>query len=126
LTGREACPTWRGDGEGGAGGFEESFEAGAFGDGDLPAIGADFDDFVTGVGEVEGDVVFAMRGAVAGDAAGDDVGVDIARMGLRFEVLEQALEGLGGGDVVEGVMELEEKPVAKGAGADGEGAAVID
>jgi hypothetical protein len=92
--------------------------------GDAPALGGDFDELAFGVGEVEEYFLGSGGGEAAGvDAEGDaDVaGVGIAG-GLGIKVMEDGVEGVGGGDgfvVGEGLVE---EPLAEGAGADGEGA----
>ena len=90
--------------------------------GDVPASGSDFDELAVGVGEIEEDLVGSGEGAAGIDAEGDaDVaGIGIAG-GLGFEVMEDGVEGLGGGDGVVGGEGLVEEPVAEGAGAEGEG-----
>src|ERR1035437_507275 len=103
---------------GGGGGFEGDAFAGGYG----PALGGDFDELAFGVGEVEEDFFGRGEGAAGVDAVGD---ADVAALGiaggLGFEVMEDGVEGVGGGDgVVEGEALVEEE-LTEGAGADGEG-----
>src|ERR1017187_3132188 len=109
-----------GGGEGGGGGG--SFEGDAFAGGYGPALGGDFDELAFGVGEVEEDFFGRGEGAAAVDAVGDaDIAVLGIAGGLRFQVMEDGVEGVGGGDgVVEGEA-LVEDPLTEGAGANGEG-----
>src|ERR1039457_1979714 len=105
-----------GGGEGAGGGG--SFEGDAFTGGDGPALGGDFDELACGVGEVEEDFVGGGGKTAAVDAVGD---AEIAALGiaggLGFEVMENGVEGVGGGDgVVEGEA-LVENPLTEGAGA---------
>src|ERR1017187_3706244 len=94
-----------GEGAGGGGGFEGDVLAGGYG----PALGGDFDELAFGVGEVEEDF-FGRGGGAAGvdaDGDGDVAAVGIAG-GLGFEVTEDGVEGVGGGDGVklrEGLFE---------------------
>src|ERR1035441_174299 len=108
----------RGRGGSGGGSFEEDPFLGSYG----PALGGNFDELAFGVGEIEEDF-FGRGGDAAGvDAVGD---ADVAALGiaggLRFQVMENGAEGVGGGDgVVEGEALVEEE-LTEGAGADGEG-----
>src|ERR1019366_1896715 len=107
-----------GEWAGGGGGFEGDAFAGGYG----PALGGDFDELAFGAGEVEEDFFGRGEGAAAVDAVGD---ADVAALGiaggLGFEVMEDGVEGVGGGDgVVEGEALVEEE-LTEGAGADGEG-----
>src|ERR1039458_6105182 len=91
-----------GEWAGGGGGFEGDAFAGGYG----PALGGNFDELAFGVGEVEEDFFGRGGDAAAVDAVGD---ADIAALGiaggLRFEVMEDGVEGVGGGD---GVVEEEQ------------------
>ena len=85
-------------------------------------MGGDFDELAFGVGEIEEDFVGSGGEAAAIDAEGDaDIAVLGIAGGLRFQVMEDGAEGVGGGDgVVEGEA-LVEDPLTEGAGANGEG-----
>ena len=85
-------------------------------------FGSDFDELSVGVGEVEEDLFGSGGGAAGIDAVGDAnaAGVGIAG-GLGVEVTEDGAEGLGGGNGFVVGEALVEEPLAKGAGADGEG-----
>jgi hypothetical protein len=106
-----------GEGEGGDGGVEESVVA----TGDFPVIGGDVDETAVGGGQVEED--FAGDGACAAgtDAMPDgEALVILGLLGLSFEMAEDGVEGLGGGDGIELIEALVEEPVAEGGGADRE------
>jgi hypothetical protein len=108
---------WRGKGESGAGGLEESIGSG----GDLPTSGRDFDKLALGIGEVEEDLRRDDAATTASNAAPDgEVLVLGVVVGLGFEVIEDGVEGTGGGEGVVLDVELMEEPLAIGAGADGE------
>ena len=87
---------------------------------DAPAIAGDFDVLAVGIGEIEEDFVGDGAKAAGIDAVRDaDVAGEGIASGLGVEVMEDGVEGVGGGDGVElGVAEVEE-PLAKGAGATG-------
>ena len=110
---------WGGEGVGGGRGFEGDAFAGGY----APAGGGDFDELAGGVGEVEEDPFRSGGGAAGIDAAGN---TDVAAMGisggLGLEVMDDGGEGRAGGDGVVLGEGLVEEPLAKGAGADGEGA----
>jgi len=117
IGGRVIGRDGRGNPVGGAGGFQESVSAG----GDGPAIGRDIDELAFGVGEIEEDLLGDVAGDAGADAAGDgEALVEFVAGGLRFEVIEDGVEGLGGGQGVVESEELLEEPIAVGAGADGE------
>src|ERR1035437_3821748 len=103
---------------GGGGGFEGDAFAGGYG----PALGGDFDELAFGVGEVEEDFFGRGEGAAGVDAVGDaDIAVLGIAGGLRFQVMENGVEGVGGGDGVTLREALIEEALAEGAGTDGEG-----
>ena len=107
----------RGKGEGGAGGLEESIGAG----GGLPAGGRDFDELAFGIGEVEEDLGGQEAAATGSDATPDGEALVLAVVvGLGFQVIEDGVEGAGGGQGVVQVEEFVEEPLAVGGGADGE------
>ena len=106
-----------GEGCGGAGGLEECIGLG----GDAPAAGGDFDELTLGVGEVEEDLFGEESGAAGADTAEDgETRVVAVLAGLGLEVIEDGVEGVGGGKSVVLAVELIEEPIAVGAGADGE------
>ena len=107
----------RGNGEGGAGGLEESAGAGGGG----PASGRDFDKLAFGIGEVEEDLGGQEAAATGSDATPDGEALVLAVVvGLRFQVIEDGVEGAGGWQRVVKGEEFMEEPVAVGGGADGE------
>ena len=74
-----------------------------------------------GVGEVEEDLFGEESGTAGADAAEDGkAGVVAVLVGLGLEVIEDGVEGVGGGEGVVLAVELIEEPIAVGAGADGE------
>jgi hypothetical protein len=94
-------------------------EEGVVTGGDGPALGGDGDELAVGIGEIEEDL--AREGAAAGaDATPDGEGLAIGgEFGLSFEVMEDGVKGVGGGEGIVFGEELEEEPVAEGGGADG-------
>jgi hypothetical protein len=87
-----------------------------------PALGGDFDELAFVVGEVEEDFFGRGEGAAGVDAIRDaDVAAVGIAGGLGFEVTEDGVEGVGGGDGVKLREGLIEEALAEGAGSDGEG-----
>ena len=117
------CGLRNGQGAGGEGDLE--IHVGACGD--FPAASGDFDVFAGGGGEVEQDFLGEGVGAAGGDTARDE---DAAAVGvgggLGFEMAADGAPGVGGGDGLVGGVGLVEKPLAKGAGADGEAAVTVE
>jgi len=109
-----------GEGEGGAGGLEESGGAA----GEFPAGGSDFDELVSGVGEVEDDLVGEATGADASDTAIDGPALaGFVGVCLAFEEVEDGVELAGGGQGVELAVACVSEPFAEAGGADGDGVA---
>ena len=106
------------EGAGGEGGFERDGPVGF----DGPAGGGDFDEVSGGVGEVDAEAVAAVFEEAGGDAAGDgEAGVFGFVEGAAFQVVEDGVEGLGGGDGIVLAPVLAEEPVSEGGGAEGDG-----
>jgi hypothetical protein len=111
-----------GEGEGGDGGVEES----VFASGDFPVIGGDVDETAVGGGQVEEDFAGDGAGAPRADTMPDgEALVILGLLGLGFEVAEDSVEGLGGGDGIKVIEALVEEPVTEGGGADREGGEAV-
>jgi hypothetical protein len=107
----------RGERQSGAGGLEESVFAG----GDIPAFGRDGDELAGGIGKVEEDLAGDGIGAAGTDATPDGEALVVAGVvRLSFEVIEDGLEGVGGGDEIEFGEALVEEPMAIGGRAERE------
>jgi len=91
---------------------------------DFPAARSDFDELVSGVGEVEDDLVGEAMGADASDAAIDGPALaGFVGVCLAFEEVEDGVELAGGGQGVELAVACESEPFAEAGGADGHGVA---
>ena len=87
----------------------------------MPALGGDGDELTGGIGEIEEDLAGDGVSAAGADAPPDVKALVVSDIvGLGFEVIEDGLEGLGGGDGIALAEELAEEPVAIGGRADGE------
>ena len=96
-------------------------EQGVLAGGNFPLVGGDSDETASGCGEVEEDFARDVAGTAGADAVPDgEAPVILGLLGLGFEVVEDGVEGLGGGDGIELFEALVEEPVTEGGGADGE------